>query len=98
MSGSDKVCVGALAGALGVKGEVRLKSFCAEPEAIFGYALETEDGTRRFDATYVRSVKNGFAARLSGVATKEDADTLRGTRLYALRAELPDLEDDACYC
>ena len=30
----DLVCVGAIAGAFGVQGEVRLKSFCAEPEDI----------------------------------------------------------------
>ena len=43
------VCVGALAGAFGVHGEVRLKSFCAEPAAIADYApLVTEDG-RSFD-------------------------------------------------
>lgn len=32
-----RICVGAFAGAFGVKGEVRLKSFTAEPEAIADY-------------------------------------------------------------
>ncbi|NHX27853.1 ribosome maturation factor RimM, partial [Escherichia coli] len=31
---SDRICVGAIGGAFGVQGEVRLKSFCADPEAI----------------------------------------------------------------
>ena len=35
--GGDKVLVGALTGAFGVHGETRLKSFCAEPEAIDTY-------------------------------------------------------------
>ncbi|MEM8979992.1 MAG: ribosome maturation factor RimM [Pseudomonadota bacterium] len=96
-AGNDRVCVGAIAGAFGVKGDVRLKSFCAEPDAIFGYALHSEDGSKRFDATFVRAIKNGFAARLSGVTSKEDADLLRGLRLYANRAELPELEDDEYY-
>jgi len=94
---SDRVCVGAIAGAFGVKGDVRLKSFCAEPDAIFDYALTTEDGSQSFEATFVQSVKNGFAAKLSGVLTKEAADALRGTKLFALRADLPDLEDDEFY-
>jgi len=34
---NDRVIVGALGGAFGVKGEVRLKSFCAEPAAIADY-------------------------------------------------------------
>ncbi|MDJ0628199.1 MAG: ribosome maturation factor RimM [Rhodobacter sp.] len=93
-----RVCVGAIAGAFGVRGEVRLKSFCAEPEAIADYApLTDEDGDRQFDLTLSRAVKNGFAARIKGVSSKEAADALRGTRLYAERGRLPDLPDDEFY-
>ncbi len=95
---TDRVCVGAIAGAYGVRGEVRLKSFCAEPEAIASYgALTTEDGTQSFDITLKGPIKNGFAARLKGVASKEAADRLKGTRLYASRDVLPDLPDDEYY-
>ncbi|MDU8912946.1 ribosome maturation factor RimM [Aestuariicoccus sp. MJ-SS9] len=95
---SDKICVGAIAGAFGVNGEVRLKSFTADPEAIADYApLTTEDGAQSFDVTVVRAIKQGFAARLSGVRTKEEADALRGTRLYAPRDRLPSLPDDEYY-
>lgn len=94
----DKVCVGAVAGAFGVRGEVRLKSFCAEPADIATYGtLESEDGRRSFDVTLTGAVKNGFTARLSGVGSKEAADELRGVRLYAPRERLPDLSDDEFY-
>ena len=40
----DTIVVGTLSGAFGVKGEVRLKSFCADPAAIADYApLTTGD-------------------------------------------------------
>ena len=95
---SDRVCVGAIAGAFGVKGEVRLKSFCAEPEAIFGYGtLTSEDGDKTWSVQVSRTIKGGFAATLTGVSTKEAADALRGTRLYARRDQLPDLPDDEYY-
>lgn len=94
---TDRVCVGAIAGAFGVHGEVRLKSFCADPQAIFDYALTDEDGARSFAAALTRPIKNGFAAKLSGVATKEQADALRGTQLFATRDQLPDLDDDEFY-
>ena len=46
---SDRVCVGAIAGAFGVRGEVRLKSFTSEPNDIVTYSpLWTEDGARSF--------------------------------------------------
>ncbi|AZQ66126.1 16S rRNA processing protein RimM [Silicimonas algicola] len=95
---SETVCVGAIAGSFGVRGEVRLKSFCAEPEAIATYGpLSSEDGKASWAVTLARPVKGGFAARLTGVTTKEAADTLRGVRLYAPRDRLPALPDDEFY-
>ncbi|MBS0565582.1 MAG: 16S rRNA processing protein RimM [Proteobacteria bacterium] len=95
---TDRVCVGAIAGAFGVKGEVRLKSFCAQPEAIVAYApLWTEDGSRSFTLKLTRGAGTGLTARLSGVATKEEADALRGVELFADRDKLPNLPDDEFY-
>jgi len=94
----ERICVGVIAGAFGVKGEVRLKSFCAEPEDVATYGpLWTEDGARSFTIEITRPVKSGFAALITGVTTKEAADALRGTRLYADRTALPSLPDDEYY-
>lgn len=95
---TDKTCVGAIAGAFGVRGEVRLKSFCTTAEDIATYGtLTIEDGTRRFAVTLTRPVNGGLGARLSGVETKEQADALRGVTLWADRAALPALGDDEFY-
>ncbi len=93
----DMTCVGAIAGAFGVRGEARVKSFCADPQAIETYGdLATEDG-RSFGMKITRPVKDGFAAHLTGVATREQAEALKGTRLYAPRERLPNLSDDEFY-
>ncbi|MDA8586129.1 ribosome maturation factor RimM [Rhodobacteraceae bacterium] len=95
---TDRVCVGAIAGSFGVKGEVRLKSFCGEADAIASYGpLSDEPASKTYDIRLTRQVKGGFAARLSGVDTKEAADALKGTRLYADRDRLPELPDDEFY-
>lgn len=94
---ADRVCVGAFAGAFGVDGSVRLKSFCAEPAAIAGYGpLAAEDG-RSFEIAALRPIKGAFAARVAGIASREAAETLKGTRLYAPRNRLPPLGDDEFY-
>ena len=94
----DRVCVGAIAGAFGVRGEVRLKSFCAQPEAIAAYApLYTEDGSRSFTVRLGNAIPNGMSARLGGVTTREEAEALRGVRLFADRDKLPSLPDDEFY-
>ncbi|WP_108484453.1 ribosome maturation factor RimM [Oceaniglobus ichthyenteri] len=98
MPHDDMICVGAIAGSFGVKGDIRLKSFCADPAAIEDYnPLTTEDGSRSFDLGLIGPSKNGFIARLSGVNDKEQADALRGTRLFAPRDRLPNLPDDEYY-
>lgn len=95
---SDLFCVGVLVGAFGVRGEVRLKSFCALPEDIETYSpLLSEDGTKTYAITLTGQVKNGFTARLDGVTTKEQADALRGLSLFAPRDRLPLLPDDEYY-
>ncbi|WCR11669.1 16S rRNA processing protein RimM [Paracoccus stylophorae] len=95
---SDRICVGAIAGAFGVRGEVRLKSFCSDPRDIAAYGpLTTEDGRRSFAVTLTRPVTGGLGARLSGVATREDAEALKGTTLWAPRDALPSLPDDEFY-
>ena len=94
----DRICVGSIGGAYGVQGEVRIKSFCAVPEDIESYApLTTEDGSRSFTLAILRPIKNGFAGRIAEVATKEQADALKGTQLYASRDQLPNLPDDEYY-
>ena len=95
---SGRICVGAIAGAFGVRGEARIKSFCVDPEAIADYGkLTTEDGARSFTLSLGRPVKGGLTARLSGVTTREEAEALKGVRLYAPRDRLPALPDDEFY-
>ena len=97
MATHDLVCVGAIAGSFGVRGEVRLKSFCADPEAIAAYGpVYTADG-RRFELRLTRPVAGGLGAHLSGVTTREAAEALKGPQLFVPRDRLPAPADDEFY-
>ena len=98
MTAEALTCVGAIAGAFGVKGEARIKSFCAEPAAIGNYSpFTSEDGARNFTIRISRPIKNGFAGIIEGVANREDVEALKGTRLYIPTNRLPELPDDEFY-
>lgn len=98
MTTENRICVGAIMGAFGVKGEVRLKSFCADPAAIGDYSpLWSEDGKQSFEIKVTGPIKGGFAARIKNVRYKDQADALRGTALYVDRDVLPNLPDDEFY-
>ena len=94
----DKITVGTISGAFGVHGDVRLKSFCADPAAIADYTpLTHKDGTEITTIVIKGQTKGALIARIDGVTTKEDADALRGVDLLARRDQLPSLPDDEFY-
>ncbi|MHA7899147.1 MAG: ribosome maturation factor RimM [Henriciella sp.] len=95
---SNLVAVGVILGAHGVRGDVRVKSFTAEPEAIFEYApLLDEKGTVLIDPIKARSGKDHFIVSAKTPRQKEDWDSLKGTKLFVPRETLPDTEDDEFY-
>lgn len=92
------IVVGQIAGAFGVRGEVRLKSFCAEPTDIAVYTpLSLEDGRSFRVVVLTGQTQGALIARIEGIDTKEEADALKGQQLYADRARLPKLPDDEFY-
>jgi 16S rRNA processing protein RimM len=84
-----RICLGQIGAPHGVRGEVRLRSFTAEPTAIAAYGpLESEDG-RIFTIETLRPAKDFFVVKLSGVADRDAAERLTNTKLYVPRDRLP---------
>jgi 16S rRNA processing protein RimM len=82
--------MGVITGAHGIKGEVRVKSFTAEPEAIVAYGpLEDERGGRRLALTLTGMVRGMLIARIDGVGDRNAAERLKGLRLFLPRTALP---------
>jgi len=86
------ILVGAVAGAHGVRGEVKLKSFTEDPEAIARYGpLVAPDG-RTVEIVAVRTARDGLIARFRGVDTRDAAEALKGTELMVPRDRLPEAD------
>src|SRR3990167_8166142 len=81
-----RVCVGAIAAAHGIKGEVKIKTFTAEPLNIAAYGPVTDEtGARSFQLSHVRAPGGAAGdsvviARLDGVTDRNAAEALRGLR------------------
>jgi 16S rRNA processing protein RimM len=94
------VRVGEFGRAHGIRGEIRLKSFTAEPGAIAGYSpLTTADGLGRFDITQARpaggAAKDMFVVSVRGVDSREGAEALNRVGLYVPRERLAaDLDEE----
>lgn len=97
-SPTDKVCIGAITGVRGLKGEVRIKSFTADPDDVAAYGpLTDEAGVRSFKLRVTAHAKGLVIARLDGVNDRTAAEALKGTELFVSRAILPKPEEDAYY-
>ncbi len=86
----DRVLLGRITGAHGLKGEVKIAAFTAAPEDIAAYgALTGADGARGSIASFAsrRAARSSRAFAASPIATKRRA--MRGVDLYAPRSALP---------
>jgi 16S rRNA processing protein RimM len=92
------ILVGRVAGAFGVRGEVRITPFTADPEALIDYrTLLREDGAHGLTLTSGRVAGNGVVARAEEIATREAAEALKGLGLYIPRSRLPPPDEDEFY-
>ena len=92
------ILVGRVAGAFGVKGEVRITAYTDDPVALVRYReLVREDGSPGLTLTTGRAQKGALVGRAREIATREEAEALRGLQLYVPRAVLPAPEEDEFY-
>ena len=95
---AERICVAQIGAAHGTRGEVRLKSFTADPMAVMDYgALETEDGSATFQIESLRPAKSHWVAQLRGVRDRNAAERLASVKLFVPRDRLPTVETDEFY-
>ena len=82
--------VAQIAGAHGVRGDVRVRSFTAEPGACFGYGpLRDAQGAVLIEVKTVRTAKDHFIVTPKTLRQKEEWDAMKGTALFVPRDALP---------
>jgi 16S rRNA processing protein RimM len=92
---AQRVCVAQIGAPHGVRGEVKLWPFTADPQSVRDYGpLETEDGAARFEIEALRAAKDHLVVRLKGVSDRNAAERLTNTKLFVPRERLPATEAD----
>lgn len=90
------VQIGVIGAPHGVRGELRVKSFTGDPQALARYRPLTDEGAKRiFEIAAARPIKDDMlVVRLKGVETREAAAALTGTGLFIAREALPEADDE----
>ena len=101
---AERVCLGVMVGAHGVRGLVKVKSFTEDPAAVGAYGpVSDAAGKRRWSLQVIGPAPGKspdvVLVRIEGVSDRDAAQALHGTELYVARAALPALaaEDEAFY-
>ncbi len=92
------ILLGQITSAHGIKGEVIVRTYTADPADIAAYGLLTDkDGARPLSLTVLRVSDKGVVARVKGVADRNAAEALKGRELFVARAKLPKASDAEYY-
>jgi 16S rRNA processing protein RimM len=95
---AERICVAQIGGAHGIRGEVKLRSFTADPMAVNGYGpLLSEDGARSFEIETLRPAKGHLVVRFRGVDDRNAAEQLTNLKLFVPRDRLAPTERDEFY-
>jgi 16S rRNA processing protein RimM len=98
MTQNKLICIGQILGAHGVRGLVKLASFTDTPEDITAYGpVSDEAGKKSWSIELKGWNKTHFMANLSGITTREQAEALKGTKLYVPREKLPKAKANEYY-
>ena len=90
------VTLAAIAGAHGVRGEVRLKLFGEGAETLRAFSV-FDAGDRKLTLKSVRPANQGAVASFAEVTDRSAAEALRGTVLTVPRSALPPLAEGEYY-
>ncbi|MBR1649383.1 MAG: 16S rRNA processing protein RimM [Alphaproteobacteria bacterium] len=97
MSNPSKICLGAIVGVHGIKGEVKVKSFTERDRDIDKYSpLEDENG-QSLTIKVVGHSKELLRVKIEGVNDRNLAMTFIGKQLFTDRKSLPPLTKDEEY-
>lgn len=107
---SEPLVIGKIGQPFGVRGWVRVMSFCSPQDNILdhdvwwlrqpksGFAAgRSEEALQRLSVTQIKPHGKGFVAVLAGMADRDEALALRGWEIVIDRAELPNLPEDDFY-
>jgi 16S rRNA processing protein RimM len=101
-SESNKLLLGKFGAAQGLKGEIRLQSYTANPFAIGSYGALTANDGRKFEITHLRAgkanaEKNILIARIKKITDRTGAEQLTNLTLYIDRALLGEIQEEDEY-
>jgi 16S rRNA processing protein RimM len=87
---SRLISLGVISGAHGIRGQVKIKSFTANPEDISCYGPLLDSSGKQYQLTITGGTNDALIATVGGVTDRNAAEALRNTELFVPRSALPE--------
>ena len=94
---STYLCVGIIMGARGVRGSLKVKSFTEVPKDILSYGPLLDAKGKVLEFSYVTATPKHLVLNLKDIGSREEAEKLRGIKIFTSRDAFPELEEDEYY-
>jgi 16S rRNA processing protein RimM len=91
------VAVGVITGAHGIRGQVKIRCFTADPYVLSDYTLLNETGSKRYELRIDAETKAGLVGTLKGVKDRNAAELLKGTQFFIDKSKLPEPDEEEFY-
>lgn len=91
----DKVILGKIGAAHGVRGEVRVKTFTADPLGLSQYGPLMISESQALEITHIREAKTVVIVRFKGLESRDEVEALKGRQLYIHREALPEPDEES---
>lgn len=95
---SDLICLAEITSPHGIKGAVKLKTYTKSPSDIL-YYKNLKDQMGNLYKVRILSIptSSSLIVNLTNITDRNQAEKLRGVKLYVSRVDLPDLTEDEFY-
>ncbi len=95
----ERILIGEIATAHGVRGLVKIRHYGDDPEALekYGPLYTTENGDESITLRLKHEAGGAIIAAVDGITDRNEAEKLRGTQLWTERRALPKIEEEGVY-
>lgn len=97
MTMENQILLGRIIGPHGLKGEVKIRSFTADPLDVASYGAVTARDGRRFRLERARLQGDVVIAAIRGISDRNAAEALKGLELHVEREGLPEADEGEFY-
>jgi len=90
--------IGKIGAPYGVKGWVKITTYTDETQGVFEYSpWLLGDGKKEYIVDLWRTHNKGVVAKLVGVESRDDAESIKNLEIFIKAEQLPELADDDYY-